>query len=84
MSWFRQLDKHRGSRARCVLMMEDKREEVARRLTRLMSLPDVSAFPDDKWMPYGKPMKRECGKWDKEPANEAQLVIEETEQSFAT
>ena len=73
MSWFRQLDKYRGSRPRCVLMMEEKREEVARRLTRLMSLPDVSVHPDDKWMPYGKPMKRVDGKWDKEPANEAQL-----------
>ena len=73
MSWFRQLDKHRGSRPRCVLMVEGSREDVASRLTRLVNLPDVVASPDDRWMPYGKPFKREDGKWDKQPANEAQL-----------
>ena len=73
MSWFRQLDKHRGSRPRCVLMMEGSREEVANRLTRLVNLPNVMVYPDDKWVPYGKPLKREDGKWDKEPGNEAQL-----------
>ena len=73
MSWLRQLDKHRGSRPPCVLMVEGSREDVASRLTRLVDLPDVVVSPDDRWMPYGKPFKREDGKWDKEPANEAQL-----------
>ena len=73
MSWFRQLEKHRGSRPRCVLMMESDRAEVASRLTRLVDLADVVVSPDDKWMPYGKPLKREDGKWDKTPAKETQL-----------
>ena len=73
MSRYRQLDKHRGSRPRCVLMVEGSREDVASRLTRLVDLPDVVVSPDDGWMPYGKPLKREDGKSDQEPANEAQL-----------
>ena len=45
MSWFKQLDKHRGSRPRCVLMVDGSREEVASRLTRLTDLPDVVVSP---------------------------------------
>lgn len=73
MSWFRQLEKRRGSRPRCVLMMDGSREEVASRLTRLVNQAEVSVSPDDKWMPYGKPLKREDDEWDKGPANEAQF-----------
>ena len=73
MRWFRQLEKHRGSRPRCVLLIEGNRAEVASRLTRLVNLADVMVSPGDKWMPYGKPLKRKDGKWDKRPANEAQL-----------
>ena len=75
MSWLRQLPERqrRGSRPRCVLMVEGSREEVASRLTRLVDLPDVVVSPDDRWIPYGKPFKREDGKWDKESADEAQL-----------
>ena len=72
MSWFRQLDKDRGSRPRCVLMVEGGREEVASRLTRLVDLPDVVVSPDDKWMPHGKPV-RGNGSWDKTPAREVEL-----------
>ena len=72
MSWFRQLDKHRGSRPRCVLMVEGSREEVASRLTRLVNLPDVVVSPGDKWMPHGKPVRRN-GSWDKTPARECEL-----------
>ena len=72
MSWFRQLDKHRGSRPRCVLLMEGNREEVANRLTRLVNLPDVTVSPSDKWMPYGKPVQRD-GSWDTKPSSEAVL-----------
>ena len=75
MSWLRQLPerRRRGSRPRCVLMMEGSLEEVASRLTRLVDLPDVVVSPDDNWMPCGKPLKREDGKWDTKPTDEAQF-----------
>ena len=72
MSWFRQLDKRRGSRPRCVLMMEGNRKEVASRLTRLVNLPDVVISPSDTWMPHGKPV-RIGGSWDPSPAREVEL-----------
>ena len=74
MSWFRQLDKDsRGSRPRCVLMVDGNREEVASRLTRLVNLPRVIISQSDRCMPYGKPLKSEYGEWNTEPANEAQF-----------
>ena len=72
MSWFRQLDKHRDSRPRCVLMVDDNRVEVANRLTRLVGLPDVVVHPSDTWMPHGKPVCRD-GSWDPSPAREVEL-----------
>ena len=90
MSWFRQLDNSRGSRPRCVLLMDGDREEVARRLTRLVGLPDVAISPDDKWMPRGKPLKREDGSWNKEPSNEVilskpnHLVLPSIQQQLKT
>ena len=75
MSWLRQLPKRRrrGSRPRCVLMMEGSREEVASRLTRLVNLPDVIVSPSDRWTPYGKPVRKVDGSWDKIPTAEARL-----------
>ena len=73
MSWFNQLDKHRGSRPRCVLMVDGSREEVASRLTRLTDLPDVVVSPNDRWRPCGRPLKLDNSEWDADPANEAQL-----------
>lgn len=72
MSWFRQLDNHRGSQPRCVLMVKGNREEVASRLTRMVNLPDVVVSLSDRWMPYGKPVRRN-GSWDKTPAQEVEL-----------
>ena len=72
MSWFRQLDNHRGSQPRCVLMVEGNREEVASRLTRMVNLSDVVVSLSDRWMPYGKPVLRN-GSWDKTPAREVEL-----------
>ena len=72
MSWFRQLEKQRGSRPRCVLMVEGSREEVAIRLTRLVKLPDVVVSPSDRWMPYGKPVLTNHS-WDETPAREIEL-----------
>ena len=73
MAWWEQLGKdNRGSRPRCVLLMDGKPDVVAERLTRLVNLPGVLVSSDDKWMPYGKPVRRN-GLWDKSPANEAQL-----------
>ena len=72
MSWFRQLDNHRGSQPRCVLTVEGNREEVATRLTRIVNIPDVVVSPNDRWMPYGKPVRSD-GSWDKTPAQEVEL-----------
>ena len=42
-------------------------------MTELINLPEVSVNPTDKWIPWGKPVQVNDGKWDKSPANEAQL-----------
>ena len=72
MEWIRPLDKQRGSRPRCVLLVDDSRKEVAQRLTQLVDLPDVLVSPGDSWMPYGKPVQKD-GEWDIEPSREAIL-----------
>ena len=75
MSWLKQLKprERRGSRPRCILFMDGDREEVARRLTKLVGLSEVVASCKDRWMPYGKPIEKEDGSWDKTPADEVQL-----------
>ena len=73
MSWWKQLDKKRGSRPRCVLLMDGSREDIAERLTQLVNLPDVSVSPNDAWMPCGKPVLLPNGSWDRTPAEEARL-----------
>jgi hypothetical protein len=76
MEWLAQLPKkdRRGSRPRCLLLMDGHKEEVSGRLTRLVGLPDAVVITDsDIWMPYGKPVQRENGSWDKTPASEPQL-----------
>ena len=74
MSWVGQLPKRerRGSRPRCVLLMDGCREEVARRLARLVDLPDVNVSPRDVWAPYGKPTLQD-GSWDAQPSREVVL-----------
>ena len=71
-AWWRVLDKKRGSRPRCVLLVDGTRHAVAARFTDLVGLPDVAVLPDDLWMPYGKPVKTGKG-WDKRPAAETRL-----------
>ena len=74
MNWSKQLGKDwRGSRPRCVLLMGDNREEVAARLTQLVGLSNVKVSAGDNWMPWGKPIKKEDGSWDKTPTIEARL-----------
>lgn len=73
MNWWLQLDKTRGSRPRCVALMDGPREIIADRLTRLIGLPDAAVSPGDKWMPRGRPMQRLDGTWDMTPAEEAKL-----------
>ena len=74
MDWWNQLGKDKkGSRPRCVLLTDSNRGEVSKRLTHLVGLPDVVVSPGDKWVPYGKPIKKGDGKWDTTPASEAQL-----------
>ena len=68
-NWYDQLDKTRGSRPRCVLLMDGEREEVAARLTNLVNVPGVAVSPDDRWEPYGKPVWQE-GKWHTMPTRE--------------
>lgn len=70
-NWWQQLDKKRGSRPRCVLLTDGRREEVAARLTNLVAVPEVVISAADRWMPYDKPVLRENGQWDDTPAQEA-------------
>lgn len=72
-NWWQQLDKKRGSRPRCVLLTDGRREEVAARLTNLVAVPEVVISAADRWLPYGKPVLSENGQWDNTPAQEAQL-----------
>lgn len=72
-NWWEQLDKKRGSRPRCVLLTDGRRAEVAARLTNLVAVPELVISAADRWLPYGKPVLRENGQWDKTPAREAQL-----------
>ena len=70
--WCAQLDKTRGSRPRCVLLVDGPREAVAARLRALVDDPGVEVSPDDLWMPRGKPVRAGDG-WDTSPADEARL-----------
>lgn len=54
--------------------MDGEQEEIAARLTKLVGLSNVKVSAgDDKWMPWGKPIKEEDGSWDKTPTIEAKL-----------
>ena len=55
MDWLKSLGKDdKGSRPRCVLMTNGSREEVAQRLTELVSCTEVSISANDYWIPSGK------------------------------
>ena len=71
-TWCDQLDKPRGSRPRCVLLVDGDRPSVAARLTELIGNPLVEVSRHDFWMPYGKPL-REGSHWDITPADEPRL-----------
>ena len=62
----------RGSRPRCIRLVDGTRGEVAARLTGLVGLPEVVVTERDFWMPYGKPVWAN-GQWDKKPAAETRL-----------
>ena len=71
--WAKALGKHnRGSRPRCIALVDGSREAVSARLTDLVGLPDVVVRPSDFWMPVGKPMKQGAG-WDDTQTKEARL-----------
>ena len=71
-TWCDQLDKTKGSRPRCVLLVGGERESVARRLTELVGDPLVGISSRDFWMPRGKPLRRRS-LWDTSPADEPRL-----------
>ena len=72
-AWWHALGKDkRGSRPRCVLLVDGTRHTVAARLTDLVGLPNVTVSPNDFWMPRGKPVRMGWS-WDKKPAVEARL-----------
>ena len=74
MGWSKQLGKDsRGSRPRCVLLVDGGKEEVAARLTRLVGVDGVTVTGDDVWMPRGKPVQRVDGSWDAAVADEVEL-----------
>lgn len=75
MKWLEALPKkeRRGSCPRCVLLVDGGPDEVAQRLTDLVSFPGVSVSPGDAWMPRGKPLYRN-GFWDDDLAKEVDLI----------
>ena len=74
MGWSKQLGKDsRGSRPRCVLLVDGDKEEAAARLTQLVDVDDVEVTPSDIWMPFGKPVRNGNGSWDTTPADEVEL-----------
>ena len=76
MNWAQQLDNGRGSRGsrpRCILLVDGERGDVAERLTRLVNLPDVAVSATDRWQPHGRPVQRD-GSWDTTPSDEADLA----------
>lgn len=62
----------RGSRPRCIELVSGSEEEVASKLTNLVSLEEVNVASDDFWMPRGKP-EWIGGDWDTSPAQEARI-----------
>lgn len=73
-AWWHALGKdNRGSRPRCVLLVEGAPDMVAGRLTELVGLSEMTVAPTDRWMPYGKPILTTAGQWNKAPADEARL-----------
>ncbi len=73
MGWSQQLDNENGSKPRCVLLVDDDKEKVAARLTMLVGLDNVMIASCDTWKPWGKPVKKKDGLWDKTPAKETSL-----------
>ena len=55
-----------------MLLVDGSREDVADCLTRLVDIPDVVVSPDDRWMPYGKPVYKD-GSWYDTLAREARF-----------
>lgn len=71
--WTRALGRHnRGSRPRCVALVDAPPEDVAASLTDLVALPDAVVGAEDFWMPVGKPVKV-GSRWDDGPAREARV-----------
>lgn len=71
--WTQALGKHsRGSRPRCIALVDGTRELVSASLTELIELPDTVVNPADFWMPSGKPVARPSG-WDDTLVREARL-----------
>ena len=74
MGWSKQLGKDsRGSRPRCVLLVDGDKEEAAARLTQLVGVDEVEVTALDIWMPSGKPVQNGNGSWDRTPADEVEL-----------
>ena len=72
-SWLQALGKDkRGSRPRCILLVDASRNAVAAQLTDLVGLDNVMVSPNHFWMPRGKPVRMGRA-WDKKPADEARL-----------
>ena len=74
MGWLSHLGKdNRGSRPRCVLLVDGGKEGAAARLTQLVGVDEVEVTDCDTWMPFGKPVQKGDGSWDTTPADEVEL-----------
>jgi hypothetical protein len=82
MDWIRALPprQRRGSRPRCLLLVDGDRATVARQLTALVGLDDVRIEATDSWRPRGLPVQQLDGTWDLAPAREA--YIEDCEEDL--
>lgn len=79
--WWEGLEHSRGSRPRCVLLVDGDRSKVAKRLTQLVNCRDVAVSSSHKWMPCGKPICRN-GKWNDAPAKELALIKKIKKNNF--
>lgn len=75
MEWLQAMpaNRRRGSCPRCLLLLQGDREDVARRLTATIGLPEVHVAADDRWMPRGLRAEPVDAQWDRSCLDEARL-----------
>src|SRR4051794_20591989 len=77
MDWNEGLPKNRrrGSRPRCLALMDGRAAVVSDRLTKMIAVEGVRITPDAVWKPSGIPMRLPDGGWDTSAT--AELILTE-------